>query len=281
LEVSIPFFLVIITKNIEVVKYSKPDTVRNGDMLHISRLYRITSFDSGLYYISPIEVEYKTGEIIETQASRSLVLNVINPFEEVDPQKGIFDIKQPLTLDFSLLELIKYIKWIIIIMLISSIVVIIILWWRKRRNPIKEIFFKEKPKEPPHVIALRELDRIKKEKIWQHGLVKQYYSQLTDTLRVYIEERFGFLAMESTTSEILQSLNKIDMQDNKLLPEVARILETADLAKFAKYEPLTNENDNCLNNAYYFVNLTKVEEIKPSEKTEHELNENESNNLKV
>jgi hypothetical protein len=285
LDVLIPFFPDTITKNIEVVKYSKPDTARTGDMLSISRLYRITSFDSGLHYIPPVEVEYKMGEIVEKQASNSLGILVVNPFEKVDPQDGFFDIKQPLTMDFSLLEIIKYIIWMLTLMIISSIAIIVIRWWKKNRKPIKEILFREKPKEPPHVIALRELDKIKKEKIWQQGLIKQYFSQLTDTLRTYIEDRFGFLAMESTTSEILKSLDKIDLQDNKLLSEVARILETADLAKFAKYEPLSNENDVCLNNAYHFVNQTKIEETKPSEEAENEVHENNidknSNNQNV
>ena len=260
LELSIPFFPDTITKNIEVVKYSKVDTVRNGNILSISRQYRITSFDSGLHYIPPVEVEYKTGEIIEKQASASLGLLVVNPFEKVDPQEGFFDIKQPLTMSFSFWELVKYIKWIIILLLLVAIIIISIRWWIKKRNPIKEIFFREKPKEAPHIIALRELDRIKKEKIWQQGMVKQFYSQLTDTLRTYLEERFEFPAMESTTPEILKSLKNIDLQNEKLFAGMEEILETADLAKFAKFLPLPDEIDNHLTGAYFFINQTKIEE---------------------
>jgi len=271
LEVIIPVFSDTITKNIEVVRFSKPDTIRNGDILSISRLYTITSFDSGLHYIPPVEVEYLVGEMFEKQASRSLGLLVVNPFVEVDPQKGFFDIKQPLNLPFSLLELVKYIKWILLFLLVAAILIIGIYWWVKKRNPIKEIFFVEKPKEPPHITALRELDRIKNEKLWQKGQIKQYQSQLTDVMRKYMEGRFNFPAMELSTTEILQTLKNIDLSDEKLKPWTSKILETADLAKFAKYEPLADENENSLNGAYFLVNQT----TKPEE-TENELVDKEN-----
>jgi hypothetical protein len=277
-EVSIPFFPDTITKNIEVVRYSNPDTVRNGDMLSIARLYRITSFDSGLHYIPPIEVEYKLGEMVEKQESRSLGILVINPFEEVDPQKGFFDIKQPLTLPFTFLEIIGWMNWALLFMLVSSLLVIAIHWWVQKRNPIKEIIFKEKPKAPPHITALRELDRIKSEKIWQKGLIKQYYSQLTDTIRKYMEERFGFYAMEQTTPEILQALKNIELVSKNLQIEMTHILETADLAKFAKFEPLPDENNNCLAEAYNFVNQTKIEQIALTEENAEQSAENENIN---
>ena len=277
LEVFIPVFPDTITKNIEVVRFSKPDTVRNGDILSISRLYRITSFDSGLHYIPPVEVEYLVGEMIEKQASRSLGILVVNPFVEVDPQKGFFDIKQPLTLPFSILELAKYLKWVLIFLLIAPFLVLGIYWWIKKRNPIKEIFFAEKPKEPPHITALRELDRIKNEKLWQKGQIKQYQSQLTDVMRKYMEERFNFPAMELSTTEILQTLKNIDLSDEKLKPWTSKILETADLAKFAKYEPLADENENSLNGAYFLVNQTMKPEETVNELVDKE-NTQKSNN---
>ena len=259
LDVVIPVFTDTITKNIEVIRYSKPDTVRNGDMLSIARLYRITSFDSGLHYIPPVEIEYRLGEMVEKQQSQSLGLLVLNPFSEVDPEKGIFDIKQPMTLPFTFAELIRYLNWALLFMLVSSLLTLGIYWWVKKRNPIKELIFKEKPKEPPHIIALRELDKIKTEKIWQKGHIKLYYSQLSDVFRKYMEDRFNFPAMEQTTPEILQSLKTIELPEEKLKLWTEAFLEMADLAKFAKYEPIPDENDSNLNEAYYFVNQTKIE----------------------
>ena len=264
-NVAIPHFPDTITKNIEVVHFSKPDTIQNGDILKILHSYRITSFDSGLHYIPPIEIEYFMGELLENRESLPLVLNVINPFVEVDPEKGFFDIKQPLSLPFILSEIVWVFKWIVLVLIVAALLFFAIRWWIGKRNPIKEIFFKEKPKEPPHIIALRELDKIKNEKIWQKGQVKQFYSQLSDVLRVYMEGRFGFLAMEQTTPEILNDLKLCDLSDTTLFQRMSYILETADLAKFAKYEPLRDENDNCLQGAYFFVNQTKAEEEVSSE----------------
>jgi hypothetical protein len=137
------------------------------------------------------------------------------------------------------------------------------------------MLFKEKPKEPAHVVALRALERIKNEKLWQKGQVKLFYSQLTDTLRVYMEERFSFPAMEQTSPEILKSLKGVDLTDDKLLTKMQKILETADLAKFARYEPLPDENDLCLISALFFVNQTKAEEIKSPEEAAKESLEKE------
>ena len=261
LYVEIPHFPDTITQNIEVVRYSKSDTIRNGEILTISRLYRITSFDSGLHYVPPIEVEYRVGELVEKQESQPHVLNVINPFLDVDPEKGFFDIKQPFTLPFRLSEIVWVIKWVVLAIIVAILLFFGVRWWIGKRNPIKEIFFREKPKEPPHIIALRGLDKIKNEKIWLKGQIKQYYSQLSDVLRVYMEGRFNFLAMEQTTPEILKDLKLCDLPDTTLIQRMSYILETADLAKFAKYEPIPDENDNCLQGAYIFVEQTKVEEV--------------------
>lgn len=280
LAVMLPVFTDTITKNIEVVEVGKPDTtIQNNNLINISQVIRVTSFDSGLHYIPPIAFEYKRGELVEKQTTNPLALMVVNPFENVDPEKGVFDIKQPINTPFSFAELLKYLNWAVAFMLFSSLLVLAIHWWLKRKNPIKNLLFKNKPKDPPHVTALRELEKIKNEKAWQKGLVKQFYSQLTDVLRIYLEERYQFPAMEKTTDEILKSLKEVELPDDKLLAKMKKILETADLAKFAKYEPLPDENDLSLIGAFFFVNQTKLEEIKSLEDAAKETLQNEKEEL--
>lgn len=273
--VEFPLLVDTITKNVVIVEAAKPDTTIQNNMLNITQIVRITSFDSGLHYIPPIVFEYKKGELTGKQETNSLAIMVVNPFKSVDPQKGIFDIKQPINTPFTLAELLKYVHWMVAFMLFSALLVLGIHWWLKKRNPIREMLFKEKPKEPAHVVALRALERIKNEKLWQKGQVKLFYSQLTDTLRVYMEERFSFPAMEQTSPEILKSLKGVDLTDDKLLTKMQKILETADLAKFARYEPLPDENDLCLISALFFVNQTKAEEIKSPEEAAKESLEKE------
>ncbi len=280
LAVMLPVFTDTITKNIEVVEVGKPDTtIQNNNLINISQVIRVTSFDSGLHYIPPIAIEYKRGELVEKQTTNPLALMVVNPFENVDAEKGLFDIKQPINTPFSLAELLRYLNWAVAFMLFSSLLVLAIHWWLKRKNPIKNLLFKNKPKDPPHVTALRELEKIKTEKAWQKGLVKQFYSQLTDVLRIYLEERYQFPAMENTTAEILKSLKEVELPDDKLLAKMKKILETADLAKFAKYEPLPDENDLSLIGAFFFVNQTKLEEIKSLEDAAKETLQNEKEEL--
>ena len=86
---------------------------------------------------------------------------------------------------------------------------------------------------------------------------KAYYTELTDVLRTYMAERFGFNAMEMTSSEIIDNL--LETNDKESIKELKYLFETADLVKFAKHSPLMNENDMNLVNAVEFINNTKVE----------------------
>lgn len=260
LKVAFPQFTDTITENIEIVEAHPGDTaVIDGDRIAISRAYTITSFDSGLHYLPPIHFEYMEGEMMRRETTRSLALMVVNPFEEVDPEKGIFDLKSPYDLPFIFAELLKYQKWLVLFFLLQAIIALVIIYLQRTKKPLSQIFVKEKPKEPAHIVALRELDKIKKEKLWQSGQIKTFYSQLTDALRRYLEERYHFQAMEQTSGEIMSSIKRIELPNKKLYDQLHQILDTADLAKFAKYQPLTDENDLALINAYFFVNQTKEE----------------------
>jgi hypothetical protein len=126
----------------------------------------------------------------------------------------------------------------------------------------------EKPKEPAHVVALRELDRIKDEKLWQKDKTKQYYSEVTDVIRTYIEDRFEIRAMEQTTDEIMTSFRyRRDLLNEKSMGNLSQILSLADLVKFAKYHPLPDDDNLTLVNSYFFINETKKEELKKPEPT--------------
>ena len=125
------------------------------------------------------------------------------------------------------------------------------------------------PKLPPHQVALTEMERIKGEKSWQRDDVKQYYTELTDALRVYMEERFGFNAMEMTSDEIIAQLN--ELPDKEWIGELRELFQMSDLVKFAKYKPLINENDMNLINAIDFINKTKVEVVVPAEPQVQEI----------
>ncbi|NLA24491.1 MAG: DUF4381 domain-containing protein [Bacteroidales bacterium] len=142
-------------------------------------------------------------------------------------------------------------------MLLSLAVILVILYFLFfRKKDIKQIFKRIAPQEPPHIIALRELERIRDEKKWQSGKILEFYSELTETLRRYLEGRFGIYAMEMTSDEIIHAIsNRSEFQENHI--EIFKqILSLADSVKFANAEPLLNENDNSLKNAFILVEDT-------------------------
>ena len=271
LNVVFPLLTDTITKNIEIVKVGPVDSIaQDNNRLLLQQTYRITSFDSGLHYIPPIRFELANAQLTHPIETEAMALMVVNPFEEVDPQKGITEIKSPLNTPFHLSELYRYWPYLVGLIVLGLIVAFIVFKYFNR-EVIIPLLKKEKPKTPPHMAALNRLDHIREEKLWQRDLVKRYYSDVTDTLRHYIEERFMIRAMEQTTDEIMDAFQSIDLREVKSIDNLKQILQTADLVKFAKYEPLPDENDLSMINAYFFVNQTKQEIIKSLEEEKEDM----------
>ncbi len=261
-NIVFPQFTDTITKVIEVVSATPVDTTfHDNNRITLTQQYTITCFDSGLQYIPPIKFELAQEEIHKIYETQPMALTVINPFENVDPKKGISDIKKPIDSPFNLAELLPYLKWILLALVVVGLIVYLIIRYKRRTDgPVVK---KSKPKEPPHITALRDLNRIKAEKLWQKDKVKKYHSEITDTIRLYIENRFDIPSLEQTTEETLGSLKGIEITDDNAYEKLKQILELADLVKFAKFKPLPDENELSLTNALFFVNQTK-EEIKKS-----------------
>jgi len=131
----------------------------------------------------------------------------------------------------------------------------------------------------PHQKAMKEIEQIKADKMVTSENPKEYYTKLTDTLRKYIEERYGFNAMEMTSSEIIEKL--MATQNQKSLDELRHLFTTADLVKFAKYSTLINENDMNLVSAIDFINQTKLENVPTEETVKPQLSEEDQRNVKT
>ena len=130
----------------------------------------------------------------------------------------------------------------------------------------------------PHQKAMKRIEEIKAEKMVSSENQKEYYTRLTETLRKYIEERYGFRAMEMTSSEIIDRLT--ETQDRQALDELRALFQTADLVKFAKYSTLINENDMNLVNAIEFINKTKLENQQEEVVEKPQLTEEEERSVK-
>ncbi len=257
-----------ISSLIEVLSRSPIDTFQmdNEEYQKQIRSYLITCFDSGTYRIPPYWFKIDVNGLTDSIPTNGVTLNVNSM--AIDTTKGPTDIKMPYDAPLTLKEVVPYILGVILI----GAIVFFILYSIKRKKKNKPLFsLPQKPKEPAHVIALRELDRIKDEKLWQKGKAKEFYSDVTEVLRIYIEDRFEIPAMEQTTDEILTSFRyKRDLIGEKTFTNLSQLLSLADLVKFAKYIPLPDDNNLTLVNSYFFVNETKKEEAKKPDDQEKE-----------
>ena len=249
---------------IEVIESCKPDTqiLNDGSRMQISQRYIITSFDSALYYLPPMEVLIDTTHY----RSKALALQVYSLDVDtlhLDKFAGIMDI-EPLEFNW---EDWHHTIFSIIVMVLLSILTYLSYWWLKKGNPVIPLM-RRKPKLPPHQIAMQEIQRIKDERTWANEESKEYYTQLTDTLRNYIQERYGFRAMDMTSNEIIERLT--GENDTEALSELSQLFQTADLVKFAKYTTPINENDANLLTAVQYINVTK-QEVDPNAKTDEPL----------
>ena len=245
-------------QKIEILKKSKIDTSKlEGTRIQLKQSYLVTCFDSGAHYIPPFYFKIKNGEHLDSLRSNDLTLFV--KFPNVDLKRGPVDIKKPFSAPVTFKEIAP---WLLAIILIGALVFLVI-YAISRRNKNRPLFQRPpKPKLPPHIIALQELDKLKSENLWQQEKVKDYYTRLTDIVRIYIEDRFLMAAMEQTTPEILTGFKNLKSQiDTKSVLELKEILELADLVKFAKLTPLPDENFNMLSNAYLFVKETTKEVV--------------------
>jgi hypothetical protein len=246
-----------IVENIEVLKRFEPDTFETDNENYQKQIqsFLITSFDSGSYRIPPFWFKISHNNRIDSVPTNGVTLNVYSL--PIDTTRGPTDIKMPYDAPLTLKEVTPYILGVI---LIAAILFFIFYAIRRRKNNKPLFVIPKKPKEPAHIIALRELDRIKNEKIWQQGKTKQFYSEVTEVLRRYIEDRFEIPAMEQTSVETLESFrNQRELIKKKTYENLHMILDTADLVKFAKYKTLPDDDNMTLVNAYFFVDDTKIE----------------------
>lgn len=273
-KVMLPVMADTVSRGLEIVEAGAIDSAIADGFVRISQKYVVTNFDSGWYAVRqlPFAILDKDGNP-DTIYSEQVYYGVMTmPLDTANPN-AICPPKPMAEAPFIFKELTHYLKWGLLILLAAFAVVFAVyaLIKRKRNEPI---FVKPKPQEPAHVVALRQLDQLKEQKLWQRGLVKEYYSSLTDIARGYLNGRFGLQAMESTTSEIMQMTKDVPEIDKDLRKNLQDLLERADFVKFAKAQTVANENEASFDFVEHFVLTTKpVEQLRDEDGTEAEPNE--------
>lgn len=249
-----PLYTDTLVTGVEIVDIAKPDTqlLNDGRRSLITQEYTVTSFDSALYYLPPMEV------LVDNQPYRSkaLALKVYSmPVDTLHPDQ-FFGPKPVMNAPFAWEDWYGSITCGVLFVPLLLLLIFLVKRIMDNKPIIRKV--KVEPKLPPHQVAMQQIERIKSEKVWQKGRPKEYYTELTDALRTYIKNRFGFNALEMTSSEIIDKL--LEENDKEAIADLRALFQTADLVKFAKHNPMMNENDANLINAIDFINETKEKE---------------------
>ena len=262
-----------VVPGLELLHVEKADTTQLEDnLIKVSKRLTLTSFDEKLYPIPSFWIKVNGKKYI----TNSLALKVITVDVDTLHLNQFYPPKDVQDNPFSWNDW-KEMFWcsvLLVLLLVASIY----LWVRLKQNKPIIVRVKVVKHLPPHKKALIKIEQIKQDKLTVSSNQKEYYTKLTDTLRRYIEERFGFNAMEMTTSEIIEHLQKEG--DNQMLLELKELFETADLVKFAKYSAQINENDLNLVNAIHFIDNTKMSDMPIEERIVPKLTENDERSKK-
>lgn len=219
---------------LEVIQSYPIDTVKKNDTYELIKKYGLTQFDSGKYTIPSIKI------LIDKKPFLSDSIHVEVANVKVDTlQQKMYDIKDITAADNSIGDWWKYVLAVVLILAIG-----VGIYWFVKKNQKKKI--EQEVYKTPIEKATSLLNNLESKELVQKGEIKEYYSELTDIARNYIEEAIHIPAMESTTSELIQAIRTASTKKKMTLtPETVenleRVLRQADLVKFAKSKPLDFE----------------------------------------
>ncbi|HWY12795.1 MAG TPA: hypothetical protein VN026_15785 [Bacteroidia bacterium] len=258
LKVQWPSFEDTITGKVEIVSRTVIDSTipdkNNPSIIQQHQQFVVTAFDSGYFAIPPFKF-FVNGDTVNPVLTDALFLEV-NTIPTDTTDATIKDIKPPFEEPFDWKWYLPMVYWGAATILIIALIVFVIIKLTKKKP---EQIVERKPDVPPHILALEQLERVKNEAVWKDGKTKEYYSAISDSVRLYIEGRFGIQALELTTDEIVRAF-KSQVVDSVSKEKLQQMLVLSDFVKFAKVIPIEQEHAIALQNAFDFVNGTKRED---------------------
>ena len=238
---------------IEISDKGKGDTTElDNNRMQIKRDIMLQAFDPGTYQLPALL--YVVGT--DTLHSNQLTLNVDSI--KVDPNGKIKDYKPVAEVPFKLLDIIPdfishwWWAWLLGFILLALGIYAYNKWFKKGINPLKPI----KKRLPPYEEAMQALNNLKGRNLWQNGQEKEYYTELTDILRVYIDRRFGINAVEMTSTQIMEKIRQNE-EAHIANDQLNNVLEIADFVKFANMHMLADDNEIAFQRAVNFVEQTR------------------------
>ncbi len=216
---------------LELVEISKIDSSFSEETWLLTQSFIFTSFDSGSVSTPPLELK------VDNQRYSSQSFSISVKYPEVKDEQDYFDIKEPLYVP---LNWWRIIKWILIVLLGLSLIGSLIyrFFFHDKRVAIEE----KQKLLPPYDQAMQMLKELEAKELWQNGKLKEYYSELTDTLRIFLERQFAINAMESTASEVYEKVWRLKLP-RQIDTNLKEMLSLSTLVKYAKENPEQIENE--------------------------------------
>jgi hypothetical protein len=247
----------------EIRDYAVHDPQKKDGQVVQSIEYMISTFDVGEFEIPPLVFRYSvSGDTMEHELKTEklkIVVESLKPSEAGD----IRDIKGPESLPRNYRQLIL---WGSIAMAVALLLGGLYYVYRRRKAGKGLLPKREEPQRPPHEVALQALNDLKASSLLAEGRVKEYYIQVSEIIRRYIEGRYFIIALELTTHELIENLRAADVEPG-IVQRINEFLDSCDLVKFAKYQPTENENGEIVERAIEIVERTKLVYDQPSDET--------------
>lgn len=248
--VSLPEFKDICSDTLVLVRNWQLDTVSARKKTTVEASVILAPFEEGVYSLPDIPVAVIREDGVDTLLFKGVEMKVFTmPVDTASFEP--FDIKDQIRYPLTAAEVLSYgglgllgIGLVVLVILLAGML--------SRRSRPEQV----QKKDPAHIVALRELDRYRSDKYWAPEKQKEYYSGITDTLKEYIDARYGVDAPEMTTAELFAALKDDSGIPAALLSELKALFETADFVKFAKATASQEENAGALPLAVRFVTST-------------------------
>lgn len=243
-----------VAPGVELHTKGVPDTVALGNgRLQINRQMLIQPFDSGDVVIPGLE--FIVG--VDTFRSNQLALKVYTP--DVDSMTTVHDMMATVEAPRHFWDWVP--DWLADWWWLYIICVVVLggafaAWYIYRRGGLKELVKPAAKPIPPYEKAISQLEVLRSRKLCEKGQEKEFYTELTEILRQYLEGRFGINAMEMTTTQIKAAV-RANSTTRDMSSQMSQILEMADFVKFAKMRPMPEDNVRTFNHAMQFVENTK------------------------
>ncbi len=247
------FAIDTLSGQLDIIKRSEVERTADADSnVIVKQQLTLMTFDTGQIQLPAVGLTYaRSFDDPDRLKAYTDPIRLYSTTMTVDTTLAYKPIVEPIAAPIQMKEVFP---WILAVLLLA-LAVFGVWYWRKHRKTKMDAEGNiiRGPVIPPYDKAVDDLKKLREEKMWQSGKVKEYFSSLTDIAREYIEGQFGVNAVEMTTDDILEEIKPLHFS-KETYNKLKDTMEVADLVKFAKYSASTLESDTALSSMTEFVN---------------------------